>query len=97
MAIDDTAEPEPTTEDHEAPEIKPWQEQFHEYLINGTVPPNRWVAWRLRRKAAHYFLHDGELFRWTANKVILRCCNEIEAEKAMRDLHEGELGNHSGG
>ncbi|CAA7015048.1 unnamed protein product [Microthlaspi erraticum] len=72
-------------------------DEIRNYLINDAVPEERWAARRLRRKAAYYFLRNNELFRWSANKVILRCCDEAQAKSIMVETHEGASGNHAGG
>ncbi|CAA7029198.1 unnamed protein product [Microthlaspi erraticum] len=97
MAISQEEEEDENLTDDESAEHKSWQDEIRNYLINDAVPEERWAARRLRRKAAYYFLRNNELFRWSANKVILRCCDEAQAKSIMVETHEGASGNHAGG
>ena len=40
---------------------------------------------------------DGELHRWTATKVLLKCISGDKTRLVMAKTHEGAAGNHSGG
>ena len=60
---------DPTAEQTEAAD---WMIEFIDYLVNGKLPPEKWIARRLKTRSAHYFVLDGELHRWTATKVLLK-------------------------
>ncbi|KAF8113218.1 hypothetical protein N665_0054s0033 [Sinapis alba] len=45
----------------------------------------------------HYVVIDGELHRWTANKVLLKYITGDETSLVMAEMHECAAGNHSGG
>ena len=74
-----------------------WRTEFIDYLVDGKLPPEKWIARRLKTRSAHYVVLDGELHRWTATKVLLKCINGEETHLVMAETHEGAAGNHSGG
>lgn len=79
------------------PQPDDWRLEFIDYLTNGALPSEKWEARRLKRPAAHYPLIDGDLFRYNAIKVALRCINGDEVRRVLAETHEGAGGNHSGG
>ena len=48
----------------------------------------------MRLKANQYQLIDDVLFRNNYDYVLLRCLEKTEAEKVMRELHDGPAGGH---
>ena len=74
-----------------------WRTEFIDYLVDGKLPPEKWIARRLKTRSAHYVVLGGELHRWTATKVLLKCINGEETHLVMAETHEGAAGNHSGG
>ena len=85
---------DPATEQIEATD---WRTEFINYLVDGKLPPEKWIARRLKTRSAHYVVLDGELPRWTATKVFLKCINSEKTHLVMAETHEGAAGNHSGG
>ncbi|XP_013632797.1 PREDICTED: uncharacterized protein LOC106338339 [Brassica oleracea var. oleracea] len=85
---------DPATEQIEATD---WRTEFINYLVDGSLPPEKWIARRLMTRSAHYVVLDGELHRWTATKVLLKCINGEETHLVMAETHEGAAGNHSRG
>ncbi|XP_013733765.2 uncharacterized protein LOC106437417 [Brassica napus] len=81
----------------EKTEAADWRTEFINYLVDGNLPPEKWIARRLKTRSAHYIILDGELHRWTATKVLLKCINGEETHLVMAETHEGAAGNHSGG
>ncbi|XP_013614957.1 PREDICTED: uncharacterized protein LOC106321189 [Brassica oleracea var. oleracea] len=76
-------------------ELTPELEQ--DLILPSLLPTEKWDAWRLKRRSAHYVAMDGELHRWTATKVLLKCISGEETGLVMAETHEGAAGNHSGG
>ena len=87
------------SEDPAAEEIEAtdWRTEFINYLVDGKLPPEKWIARRLKTRSAHYVVLNGELHRWTTTKVLLKCINGEETHLVMAETHEGAAGNHSGG
>ena len=74
-----------------------WRTEFIDYLVDGKLPSEKWIARRLKTRSSHYVVLDGELHQWTATKVLLKCIKGEETHLVMAETHEGAAGNHSGG
>ncbi|WZZ78064.1 hypothetical protein YC2023_098636 [Brassica napus] len=81
----------------EQTEAADWRTEFINYLVDRKLPPEKWIARRLKTRSAHNVGVDGELHRWTATKVLLKCINGEKIHLVMAETHEGAAGNHSGG
>ncbi|XP_048613220.1 uncharacterized protein LOC125587118 [Brassica napus] len=90
----DIDEAEPPSQDDQPTD---WRKELIDYLAEGLLPTEKWDARRLKRRSAHYVVMDGELHRWTATKVLLKCISGEETRLVMAETHEGAAGNHSGG
>ena len=85
-------------------EVADWRIEFINYLVDGKLPPEKWIPRRIKTWSAHYVVLYGELHRWTATKVLLKFINGEETHLVMAkthlvmaETHEGAAGNHSGG
>ena len=69
------------------------------YLKNGYAPtPLNYKKRRaLRLNARQYQIVNDVLFRINYDYVLLRCLEKSEAEKVLRELHDGPAGGHFGG
>ncbi|WZZ49948.1 hypothetical protein YC2023_050055 [Brassica napus] len=67
----------------ESADATDWRTEFIDYLVDGKLPPEKWIARRLKTRSAHYVVLDGELHRWTATKVLLKCINGEETHLVM--------------
>nr|XP_016496214.1 PREDICTED: uncharacterized protein LOC107815202 [Nicotiana tabacum] len=63
----------------------------------GTVPDNKTKAHALRKKAARYYLHQGNLYRKMFGGPLARCLGPSQTEYIMREINEGHCGNHARG
>ncbi|XP_048599791.1 uncharacterized protein LOC125579923 [Brassica napus] len=90
----DIDEAEPPSQDDQPTD---WRKELIDYLAEGLLPTEKWDAQRLKRRSAHYVVMDGELHRWTATKVLLKCISDEETRLVMAETHEGAAGNHLGG
>ncbi|XP_048605553.1 uncharacterized protein LOC125583053 [Brassica napus] len=90
----DIDEAEPPSQDDQPTD---WRKELNDYLAEGLLPTEKWDARRLKRRSTHYVVMDGELHRWTATKVLLKCISGEEMRLVMAETHEGAAGNHSGG
>ena len=68
-----------------------------QYLAHDELPSNKNKARRLRAKAAHFTILDGQLLRRLFFGPYLKWVTPFEANYILGELHEGERGNHSGG
>ncbi|XP_031405716.1 uncharacterized protein LOC116214453 [Punica granatum] len=75
---------------------QPWYEDIKHFLRTSQYPTfanrcDRKILWRL---AAHYFLSGEVLYRRSFDAPLLRCADEIEAQRLMGEIHEGSCGPH---
>ncbi|XP_022886722.1 uncharacterized protein LOC111402573 [Olea europaea var. sylvestris] len=74
-----------------------WMHPIIAYLKEQTLPASRSEARKLRRRAAHFVLQEGTLYKRGFASPLLRCVGGKEATYVLREIHEGICGNHSGG
>ena len=74
-----------------------------EYLKNKTLSPDKAEAQKLQHLATRYKVINDKLYKVPYSKhqslidLMLRCLGPKEAELVLREIHEGECGNHFGG
>ena len=73
-----------------------WMTPIVGYLKEGKLPQGRDEARKLRIKSAKYVLMDELLYNRGFSQPYLRCLAPNEANYALREVHEGACGNHSG-
>ncbi|PKI55636.1 hypothetical protein CRG98_023947 [Punica granatum] len=83
----------------EATDEQPWYEDIKHFLQIGQYPTfaNRCDRKTLQRLAAHYFLSGKVLYRRSFDATLLRCVDEIKAQRLMGEIHEGSCGPHMSG
>ncbi|XP_022847633.1 uncharacterized protein LOC111370170 [Olea europaea var. sylvestris] len=74
-----------------------WMQPIIAYLKEQTLPASRGEARKLRRRAAHFVLLEGTLYKRGFASPLLRCVGGEEATYILREIHEGIYRNHSGG
>jgi len=79
------------------PEPSYWLDPIKLYIAYGEVPADRWEARRLKTMAANYIMVDGGLYRRSATRAFLTCVDQKEATTIMKETHNEDCGNHSGG
>ncbi|XP_074336314.1 uncharacterized protein LOC141673462 [Apium graveolens] len=80
----------------EAPK-ETWMMPILAYIHKGTLPEDKFKARRLHYQAARYVVYDEVLYKRGFNQPLLRCIDEEEGNYILREVHEGNCGNHSGG
>ena len=84
----------------EASYVSPGQESWYDkltYLLHhGTFPENLNATERrtLRLKSSQYRLINSVIFRVNYNGVLLICLEGEDAEKVLKELHDGPEGEH---
>nr|GEX30700.1 reverse transcriptase domain-containing protein [Tanacetum cinerariifolium] len=73
-----------------------WMTPIMEYLKEGTLPSDRKETRKLRIKARQYELLEGVLYRRSFLTPWLRCVGPLQAEYAIREIHEGSCSMHAG-
>ncbi|GAV58100.1 RVT_3 domain-containing protein [Cephalotus follicularis] len=84
MDIDDPHEPN-------------WMTPFIIWLRDGILPEDPADARKLVYRANRFQFRDGSLYKRSFSFPWLRCLNPSEADYALREVHEGICGNHTGG
>ena len=51
----------------------------------------------IQRLAHQFVLYGDILFKWSPNKVWLRCLDAMEAQQTIKDVHGGICGPHMNG
>nr|XP_009799345.1 PREDICTED: uncharacterized protein LOC104245437 [Nicotiana sylvestris] len=73
-----------------------WRNEYIDYLKTRKLPSDLKKSRALRTKAAIFTLFKGALFWGTFDGSLARCLGPGETEYALREVHEGTCGNHSG-
>ena len=74
-----------------------WVTPYLEWLQQGVLPEDKEEAKRLKVKASTFTVKDNILFKWMSSGIYARCVQENEVQVVLRDIHDGECGNHIGG
>ena len=73
--------------------IAPWTEPFLAYLNRKELPEDRNEARLIVRRSKAYKVHEGELYKKSATRVLQRCISEEEGRQLLAEIHAG-LGCH---
>ena len=71
-------------------EVADWRVPIVTYLKD----PGHGAERNIRRLAFKYVLNDDELYRQTAEDVLLKCLDFDQSRVAMGEVHEGICGTH---
>jgi hypothetical protein len=63
-------------------------------LLRYLRDPNTKIDKGIRWSAFKYMLHNDELYRGTAEDLLLKCLGSDQARVAMGEVHEGICGTH---
>ncbi|XP_074377778.1 uncharacterized protein LOC141719305 [Apium graveolens] len=74
-----------------------WTKFYKDYLQNGQQPDSSNDARVLRRKVSRFSILDDVLFKKSSTGTLQRCIEKNEADMVLRDVHEGDCGNHTNG
>ena len=72
-----------------------WMTPTVVYLKDGRLLENKDEARNLRIRVAKYVLIDKVLYKRDFSQPYLRCLALDESNYVLREVHEGECGNHS--
>ncbi|CAN1298933.1 Transposon Tf2-6 polyprotein [Linum perenne] len=73
-----------------------WRTPMRTFIETDTLPVDRALATKVRRRAARCVLLDGELYRKSSAGPYLRCLSDEEASFTLREIHQGVCGMHIG-
>ncbi|KAK9050558.1 hypothetical protein SSX86_029875 [Deinandra increscens subsp. villosa] len=74
-----------------------WTRPIIQYLQDGTIPETEKDARAFRIRVARYVIIKNILYKKSFAGTYLRCLEKDEAQEVLRDIHEGDCGNHTGG
>jgi hypothetical protein len=72
-----------------------WITEIRTYLKDNILPDDMASANRIARLAKRYTLVEGDLYRYGANGILMRCITWEEGCDLLVDVHGGECGNHA--
>ena len=75
----------------------PWLELIRAYIVNGTLPAEKWAAHKIKTQATRYVTVEGEIYKWRFSGPLMTCAEGEKARKVMEEVQSGSCGNHSGG
>ncbi|CAN1314902.1 Transposon Tf2-8 polyprotein [Linum perenne] len=73
-----------------------WRAPIRTFIETDSLPADRALATKVRRRAARCILLDGEMYRKSSAGPYLRCLNDEEASFTLREIHQGVCGMHIG-
>ncbi|XP_059650748.1 uncharacterized protein LOC132296579 [Cornus florida] len=74
-----------------------WAEPIIKYFKEGELPKDINEARKVKIRAARYTLIKGVLYKKVFSLPYLRCVSAEEARYILKEIHEGDCGNHAGG
>ncbi|KAL5559112.1 hypothetical protein UlMin_035323 [Ulmus minor] len=77
--------------------INDWRKPYIDYLTKGLVPDDKTEEVKIKRHAVKYVMKEDSLYRKAYSGDVLRCINGQEVEEVLREIHEGDCGEHQGG
>ncbi|GAV79974.1 RVT_3 domain-containing protein [Cephalotus follicularis] len=83
--------------DIDSPQEPIWMTPFINCLRNRILTKDSTKARKLVYRANRFQLRDGILYKRSFSFSWLRCLTPLEADYALREVHEGVCGNHTGG
>jgi hypothetical protein len=73
-----------------------WITPIKDFLLNGKIPEGENPR-AFRAKVTQFLIIDNILYRKSLAGPYLRCIEDPEIEEVLKDIHEGDYGNHTGG
>ena len=74
---------------HDPTDKADWRTEICDLLSDEVLPNDKWVARRLRIKAAKYTLMKEFLLKVSASGAMLNCIHGDEVNEIMKETHEG--------
>ncbi|XP_030453603.2 uncharacterized protein LOC115675132 [Syzygium oleosum] len=83
----------------EEPDGESWYHDILNYLQKGEFPQGSEASDRkyLMKLASKFFISGDALYKRSNDSVLLRCIDAKEANRLMKEIHEGECGPHMNG
>ncbi|KAL5541953.1 hypothetical protein UlMin_009663 [Ulmus minor] len=78
-------------------ELSDWRKVYLDYLVRKISPDDPKEERKLQKHITKYLVKEGHLYRRAYNGEILKCISDQEADEVLREIHEGDCGEHQGG
>ncbi|XP_026416568.1 uncharacterized protein LOC113312006 [Papaver somniferum] len=73
-----------------------WRTEVHIFLKEGVLPIDIKLARKTQSTEGRYQLRDGILYKKLFLGPLLRCLSREEGHCILKEIHDGDAGNHSG-
>ncbi|GAU39516.1 hypothetical protein TSUD_68800 [Trifolium subterraneum] len=74
-----------------------WRTPIIQYLENEKLPEEKEEKVKIKKRAAHYTMVGGELYKRGFSSPMLLCVGETESRRILNEIHNGSCGSHIGG
>ena len=74
-----------------------WTTPIKKYLESGEIPSNEKNHRAFHMRVSRYTILNNILYRKSLAGPYLRCLEGLEILEVLKDIHEGDCGNHTGG
>ena len=68
-----------------------------EYLQNGTIPKEDKIERAFRTMTSRFIIIQCKLYKKNVAGPYLRCLEDHEVAKVLKEIHKGDCGNHTRG
>ena len=96
----------PTEEDLDVPDpeaqlvaalhvIPDWTLPYLAYMTRGELPEDETLARQIVRRSKSMTIVNGELHHLSVTSAFQRCVSPVEDQEILREIHEGDCGNHA--
>ena len=68
-----------------------------EYIQNGMIPIEEKRKRTFRTRVSKFVIIQAELYKKSMVGSYLRCLEDPKAAEVLKDIHEGDCGNHTWG
>ena len=69
-------------------EMTKWMKPIMQYLEHGILPEDKLKAQKLKIRAAHYSMYNGELYRRSLSHPWSKCVSPEEGNYVLREIHK---------
>ncbi|KAL0452596.1 UNVERIFIED_CONTAM: Retrovirus-related Pol polyprotein from transposon gypsy [Sesamum latifolium] len=74
-----------------------WKSDLTKYLKEWVIPNDPVQAKKVKFKATRFTMIGDELYKRTIDGPLLKCLDQGKTQYVLKEIHEGNCGNHSGG
>nr|AAY99339.1 pol-polyprotein [Silene latifolia] len=73
-----------------------WMTPIMKYKLTKGLPEDRSLSQKIKRIAARYLVFEGELYRRSVIRPLLKCVGPADAGLILTEIHDGICGHHMG-